>query len=174
MTSINLLPQAAGPSKKVLKTSKMLRKVMTISGLVIFAAGTVMLAAFLFLTQESSTNSQSQANLISSIESLQETEQKLILVKDRLHKIQKIKSDSPGEGGVDELGKIVSFFPDGVTVEEARIIGKTIEIKLIAQNSDQLDQILSLLTLENYANIELSSINYSSIRGMNMSLKVII
>lgn len=174
MSDINLLPHASGPSKSVLRLSKNLKKFLTFSSVLVIGAGVVMLGAFVFFSQEANTKDEEQKDLIASIRSLEETEQKLILVKDRLHKIQKVYSKSANEKGVEELDTILGFLPDGVLVKEAKIIGNTVEIKMSAQNTDQVSNVLSSLTASSYTTVELTSLNYSTLRGLNMSVKVIL
>ena len=82
--AINLLPTDLSPKGPVIKLAKSLKNI-AIAGFVVFIISLVSLIVFLlFISTNLSSSTARQEQLKTSIKSLEQTEQRLVMVKDRL------------------------------------------------------------------------------------------
>src|SRR4030042_2652884 len=114
MAAINLLPKDLLPSAGLIKTAKLLKNLLTL-GFGIFTIVLVGLVAFFVLNSISLRSSTArQEELKNSIKALEQTEQGLVLVKDRLTKVKEVLAKDSGAEEGDNPAKVSSLTTAGV------------------------------------------------------------
>jgi hypothetical protein len=171
MPGINLLPKDLLPDPNVLRLSNILRSVATIA-LAVFILVLIGGGAYYALNAVSLNASlKNQARLKASIEDKQETEQSLILVKDRLAKINDIKSKPSADQEVVRLSTILGGIPAAALLTEA-VLGKdATDTTFVVADSTLLSQLLANVVLNtDYKRIDLLSFSFSPTAGYVVSL----
>ena len=92
MANINLLPTELKPKGQILKASKLLKKVSLVALLVFIVFAVLVFGSLIFLSTSIKSSQSNQEDLKSKVKALEQTEQRLVLVKDRLKKIAKVFS----------------------------------------------------------------------------------
>ncbi len=171
MPSINLLPKDLLPDPSILKLSKLLKSLVTI-GLTLFVIVAALATAyFIFNSVSLKSSQQNQAKLETSIKSLQETEQGLFLVKDRLGKVKEVYGKPSVSKEVNGLSSILSTVPPEATLTEA-VLGKgTTDTTFMVKNSTLLTQLMAgIITKTEYTRIDLLSFSFNPTLGYIVSL----
>lgn len=174
MAAINLLPTDLSPKSSIAKISQAIKSI-SIAGLSAIVLGAIGIIAFLIISSLQMRNSQSrQEQLKSNIQSLEQTEQRLVLTKDRLKYANSVLGKETATESIDEMALLFSTLPDDVEVRESQITSVKTEISIIAKSSSGLTKTLaSLLATEYFENIKLTSfafnINTGYIVGITLS-----
>ena len=171
MANINLLPPELEPKGKYLKLIKTLRRLafISVSAFILLAA---IMGVFLFILGRQYSNAlKTQEKLKSEIQALSQTEQQLILQKDRLAKIDVVLKISSARQEIEALASNSSLLPPGVKVKDVRIDSGIAEISF---NSPDLNSISSLLAIivnqTSYKKIELLHFEFKPLEGYIMTL----
>jgi len=171
MARINLLPQELKPKGYVLKLSKTLNKLALISIAILLAAAFVFLGSFIFFSQQTKASLGRQESLKSEIRALEATEQKLILVKDRIQKIGKVLNV---ENTTEELGvlkQIVEILPEGVSFNSVGISDSSVELEVTAPNLLSIGQFfLSIINSQGFQKVTVTGFSYKLETGYVVGL----
>jgi len=97
------------------------------------------------LNRSLSGTKQRQESLKTSIKALEQTEQRLVLVKDRLDKAESVISLANTSEEELALQQILSLIPDGVVFLKSSLSTEAIEVEVRAQDSITLSRLLSVL-----------------------------
>jgi len=158
---INLLPQGLKPKKYALTLSKNLKKVLIIGFCLFAILATVSLATIFVLSARMKSSVAKQDDLKSEIKNLEQSEQKLVLVKDRLGKIESILK---GESASDEITTLIETsqkIPEGVSFKKANLSKSSADVTVSTANSFYLARFLAVLIGSgSYRRIELLSFSY--------------
>jgi hypothetical protein len=173
MTNINLLPSDLGPKASVLKIAALVKKVET-AALAIFCIFILLTVGYVYYLNAQLTKSNAkQAALQTSIKSLEQTEQKLFLVKDRLAKIRSVQADAGVDQEFADIGKNLIGNVGGVTFKRIDTAPGKAEIVGSAQTSAQLGTFLDLvLTNPLYKKVQLTAFSYIPASGYSFGLEV--
>ena len=169
MPVINLLPKDLVPREGVLKTASVLKKVLIIgfTGLIILIVS--LIAVFLVLSGRYDDSIDRQKELKNQISALEQTEVRLVLVKDRLVKANQVLALDSAESEMTSLDSLIGILPDGIVVETADLRSAMSEMTLSAPNSSSLAEFLAkLISAGIYQRIELLSLDYSEAKGYEM------
>ncbi len=172
MAGINLLPQELKPSGYAIKASKKLRQfaILSIVVLVIAAIGFTVVSAYLSIqTKRIATN---EDKLKRDIKNLEQTEQKLVLIKDRLSGVEKIISNKSAQEEVAVLKSIIEKNPQNVKILGAKLDTKEIIISLGFENSSYISTFYSLLLNSNFKSIALESFNFNPKTGYTVDISI--
>lgn len=171
MATINLLPTELLPSAGLLKTAKLLRSILTI-GFGIFVVAVLGLVGFFSVNTLSLRSSTArQEELKNSIRSFEQTEQGLILVKDRLSKVKEVEGKENAQNEIDALSTLFSQVPAGVTLSEAVISKEQLDTTFAVGNSAVLGQFMAgLIATEGFTKIELLSFSFNPTVGYLVSV----
>src|SRR5229473_1748050 len=121
MAKINLLPIELSPSRGSVKVAATIKKItIVVSGIFLFGA---LVGVMFILLQRSQVSALSakEKSLTQSIQSLQDTEQQLFLVKDRISKIKQVYGKPGAETAFHSLNTILTNLPPNVTVNSVEI-----------------------------------------------------
>jgi len=174
MVDINLLPSDLTPKKAIIKVSKTVKKVSIIGYSAIIVLALIFGGAYILLFNQITKTERSQSDLKNTISSLEQTEQRLILVKDRLAKVDQVMKKPSANLEVDNLEILKSLFPEGFSISEAEITNKGNEMKFRVPSSKALVEFLAnLFSSGTYRNIVMMEFEYRKSTGYLLTLKLV-
>ncbi len=170
---INLIPAEMAVPARAVKVAKVINNISLVGVVVLILSIVVIGGLFFYFNSENDNLVNSISSLKSRIVSLEQNEQKLVLAKDRISKInivQKLKSVSGEVGRFKKFSEIVASVP-GAVISEANLTSKGSEVSLLAQSTDSLSGILvPLASLDEYRRITLSSLGYNPNSGYILTI----
>lgn len=172
-TKINLLPTQLAPKSSVVKLVKLIKRgvIVGFSLYVIAAVGSI--ASFLFLSNRLETQSLSEDTLKISIKALEETEQRLLLVQDRLGKAEVVLGKATTKEEVASLDSFVGELPEGIFFTKAKLFPDRYVVNISSQSSEDLATLFSDLSVKkNYKEAVLTSYSYSEEGGYSVVLEL--
>jgi Tfp pilus assembly protein PilN len=174
MAGINLLTTDLAPKASVVKASGAIKKLTTLGIIALVVSLCVSIGLFLTFNNQLRTSSARTSQLGESIRALEQTEQRLVLIKDRLSLAKEAQLRG---GSVQELlaiQKVVDSFPEGIRVQKFKIEKDIISASITAQNSTALTQMLAILvSTEGYTNVELSALTFVPSTGFSTNFILI-
>jgi len=170
-SEINLLPKEISRGKDVEKTLKLLQKI-AVSVTVVFILILVAGGAFYFLMANRLSNAENeQKTLISNIQSLQSTEASLILLRDRIQKIQGTLSARTNELAFSKQETILGLAPEGVTFKESDIQDSGSTVEVISPSSLSFQNLITRLVAQgNFVSLTLKELSFSPFTGYSILL----
>ncbi|MBU0572255.1 hypothetical protein KKH23_01125 [Patescibacteria group bacterium] len=173
MPAINLLPTDLSPKSSIAKASQIIKNA-SIVGLVLVIVSAVGIIAFLVITSFQIRNSNIQQDqLKAGIKSLEQTEQRLVLTKDRLKYASEVLGKETAVGAIEDLDLLFSTLPEEVEIREAQVAAAKTEISIVAKSSSGLTKTLaSLLATDYYENIKLTSFAFNINAGYIVSVSL--
>lgn len=173
MKTINLIPSEMTVPTKTVKLVKVLNKISTIGAIILILLISILISGLVYFNIEYKKSVSNTNVLKDRIITLEKSEQKLILAKDKLSKITYIKSIDVVDDELTnfiELKSLVSS-PSASTFTEISIDPVKTELSLSFPESLSLSSaIKSLSALNKYKRIILSSLGYSKSSGFLISL----
>ena len=170
--AINLLPTDLAPSSPVHKMADVMKRVgigATVAFILFLLASGVYL--IIISTQLRSSNT-AQEQLISSIQSLEQTEQRVVLVKDRLQKAKTILGEKTAKTSLGDFETFQQGLPDAVVLTEVEISPDRSEATLLTSSSASLVQVMgTLFALDLYDKVQLKSFGFTPISGYLVTLE---
>lgn len=170
---VNLLPpeySVSGPLSKALKTLRTLN-VILLAAFIIFATG---LGGYILFSvfQQRSLNEQ-EAQLKAQVTAQQQSEQQLVLMKDRLGKIQTLKTVSGAEENLEKIDPLVASITGDNLLTELEVDSRKIDLSVLIRTNSQLSAFLgSLRSQEVFNTIVLSSFGFNPASGYLVSLNL--
>lgn len=171
--AINLLPTELSPRGPAVKAANALRRFI-IFGFIAFALSVLgLIAFFVFVTTQIGSSNQRQESLKGSIRSLEQTEQRLILVKDRLAKIKNALGEEKMRSEVENIDSLLTNTAGNVVVTEVDVSKDKTELTVQATSSTSVAQFMAVLLVTNlYEKIDLSSFGFNPQVGYLISLEM--
>jgi hypothetical protein len=171
MAAINLLPTDLAPKSAYVKLASNLR-VLAFVGTVIFLLGLLgMVAVYIINQGELNASLTKQERLKTSIRSLEKTEQQYVLLKSRAQDISKINEKGDVVDDVEMIEFLLSTVSGIADFTSAEISEKDVEFSLVVGSSKNLAQTFaSIISLDKYSTIALSSFSFASSGGYNISV----
>lgn len=171
MSEINLLPQELKPRGSILKLSKNLKNIALLALVTLLLFVTLSLGAYFILDNRTSASTTNQEDLKQQIKALQQTEQRLVLIKDRLGKINSISKGPRANDEVERLNIVSTLFPENTYVEAVELGVKNAAVVI---SSDTLDNIAaylaSVVSSGEYVQINLAFLEYDPKQGYVVGL----
>lgn len=171
MPAINLLPTDLSPKSSIAKASQVIKNA-SIVGLVLVIVSAVGIIAFLTITSFQIRNSNTQQDQLKvGIKSLEQTEQRLVLTKDRLKYANEVLGKETAVGAIEDLSLLFSTLPENVHIRETQVTVTKTELSLVARNSSDLTKVLaSLVATQYFENIKLTSFAFNINLGYVISV----
>lgn len=171
MKDINLILQERKPSQTAQKFSKTLYKFFTIFLTLFLVTSITSMAIIVLLSFKIKDLKTQKTRLETQITSLQKTEQKLVLIKDRIEKINEIRSQ-------DKIKDQIVIFKDNLSLIQnpSKITGikfsQTLPIiSVFTDSSPNMTKYLNTLTdTGKYSDIEIVSLSFNPLKGYVMDL----
>lgn len=171
---INLLPTELAPSKGVSTSGKALNRIaMFMVGILIVAIASGG-GLILFFSNQLTNESQKQTDLKATISSLQNTETQLVLLKDRLDKIQSVLDQRTNESAFNNQQSVVAAMPQSITFQSSNTESGESELQLnMPQSSEFRDLMGQLLSRTDLKSVVIQDLTFSSISGYKLILQLI-
>ncbi len=171
--AINLLPTNLVAQGPVIKITNTLKQIVTI-GFSVFILAVIMVAAYYLINFFTIKNSLTkQESLKNNIKALEQTEQKVFLIKDRLDKIKIASGVESADKNLEKLEGFLSLISQNVIISEAQISSKNTEVSIIAKSSDALTSFMgSLMATEVFKTIDLTSFGFNPVNGYFITVEV--
>lgn len=171
--NINLIPTEMAVPARAVKLAKTISKISIIGSVVLFLSILVFGSYFTYLTLENKKVAENVERLKESVVELSQNEQKLILAKDRLSKINVVKKVDSSNQHLENyrafLNDILSIGSFQIT--EANLSTKGIELNLIVNDSTSLSTILKALeAINGYDRVVVSSLTFNQGSGFIANL----
>lgn len=170
MPAINLLPEELAPKGPMARLANFVRKVTIYGYLLFLTASFGLLSIFLFDNLTLRERVATGERLKDSIRAQEQTEQGVILIRDRLGKIKDL-GDNPTEVSIESLAALATALP--VNVSEVEVVGEETEVTVTVANSSLLKLFLdSVVLLEKYKSIQVSSFGFIPQGGYQLTLEL--
>jgi Tfp pilus assembly protein PilN len=162
MAGINLLPQEHRPRGVILKVSNIIKKVVIVGYIIFMVIAVGLVTTVVILGQRIRSSELRQEQLKVQIEALEETEQRLVLVQDRLNKVVAIRNADSASEEISVLKEVTDNLPEGVLFSYAELDNKSTSITVVADNSTSIGNFLAFLVAQpDYKKVELLSLKLS-------------
>ena len=166
MAAINLLPTEISPKGPVAKISNLIKNFAVISFVLFLLTALGMLAVFVLNSVQIRSLNESSEALKTSIESLETTEQSLVLVRDRLTKVKLVLADKSGGDEAEGLGTVTSGLPASVALTEAVISKDVLDTTFVATDSQGLTALMArIISQEAISKVDLVSFSFNTNAG---------
>lgn len=169
---LNLLPQEAVIAPGFGKTLSTI-KTVGIVGLAVFLFFALGITGFLIYSSLSlQALTTQQANLKIRIKTQETTEQKMVLLKDRLAKISTVKSSPSIQKDLSQAGSLLASLPVGVALSELNLDQKKTDMSLIFATSSDLNSFLAFVkTKTEFKRATLTAFSFNPLNGYTLSLR---
>lgn len=173
--NINLLPVDLSAKSGIAKLAALLKRTsffMLATFLVLgFLAGAFII---FFSIQLDSTNKTNQ-NLSAQISTLEVTEQKTVLIKDRLQKVKSLGTQKDVLSGVDAVNTITETLPSGVSLAEVNLdTSGTVQFSFNVTDSSTLVSFLAnLVSQTDFKNLSIKSFSFTPVTGYLVSFEAV-
>jgi len=172
--SVNLLPKELKPKKYIVKISKVLTNVSLIALLVFIISAVTITGVYFVVSGRLKTSQEKHQELITQIKALEDTEQKIVLIKDRLEKVGEMKSRPSATERVDILEDVLNISDGIATVYGSTLTDDKASILVAADSSLNLTRFLSgILLTGGFKNIEMLSFDFNRNLGYEMEFEFI-
>lgn len=170
---INLLPKEFTVSKEVSDASVKIKKYLWTS-LGFYVVILAICGSFYYYFQTTLTNLESdQVRLKTNIQSLQETEQQLILTKDRIAKIQTVLASRQNEEVFNKQKTVVDQMTDAMNIENSNITISNSLLTFTSRSSLQLVSFMSSIASKSETlGIVMDSMSFNPFTGYTLGLEI--
>lgn len=173
MAKINLLPVDLSPKSGLNKIAAYLKQISIYAMIVFLALGMIAGGFFIIMASQARNLENKQEALKVQLESLGQSEQSFVLVKDRLAKSKQVLGQTKSAETLASVDSLIAKMPAGVTVSEAEVSSDKTEINFLARSSTELPAILgTALVQTDFTKIILKSINFNPSSGYLVTLEV--
>lgn len=174
MGRINLLPDSFKIKPSTVKTSELLKKIYIVLFVLIFISVATSIGLFYMYNSKIKDAETRKQSVITQIKALEETEQRLILVKDRLEKVEQISKASSAEKELKGFDFLVNDIDLYVVIE--RVVAENNSLTLNIKSNSTVETFDFLDSVEDsgeFSSIAIKSMRFNSGTGFetDMSLK---
>jgi len=174
MAQINLLPTDLAPKASIIKASGTVKKTLSIGFFIFILMAIGIGAFFIFYSKELKTSKAKVAELQSNIKALEKTEQRLLLVKDRLDKAKQVLGSATASDEIDNAYTLISSLQQDVGLVNADFKEEETNITFFAPNTVSMSQtVKTITTLGLYTGIDMKSFNFVPEQGFLLSFKLL-
>jgi Tfp pilus assembly protein PilN len=151
-----------------------LKKTSIISLFIFLIAALSLTGAYFYFLQRTKASISEHERLKTEIRALEATEQRLILVKDRLTKIESVYGTNDAEEEISAFETVSSFATEGVFVNDLDIQKDSLAVSLTASSLSELTRFTgNLVRLGGFNKIILNSMEFDPEEGYVVSLSAI-
>ncbi|OGM18455.1 hypothetical protein A2686_02515 [Candidatus Woesebacteria bacterium RIFCSPHIGHO2_01_FULL_38_10] len=173
MDGINLIPQEIKPKANVLKTANLLKKIAITESIFLLVFAIIVFGSIFILSSRLKDSHSKDDKLRSEIKALEQTEQRLMLVKDRLGKIENIYSWDDASQEVLIAEGVVNTLPEGVVLRSAVLKETQVNLTIEVVNSESFSNLLSsLVNSGKYKTIKIESLDFDPEKGYIIELAI--
>lgn len=171
---LNLLPQELAVNKKVASMAKVFRtlNIVALTLLLIFGVG--LLVFFLFTSSELRNIQADLSSLESQIRSQEVTEQKIVLLKDRLVKIKSINSIESSRKNLQVMTPVLASLPLDSSLGELSMDTQKIDASFTFRSPTSLSEFFRALSnFDDFSTISLNNFGFNPSAGYLVSLRFV-
>lgn len=173
MSAINLLTTKLAPKTAVLRIANTLKMVGMIATVVYFVSILLMVAIFIINQAQLSSIKKRQQVLTTSIESMKQTEQQHMLIKNRLSEIDKIGEKGNAMDDYEIFADMYKSMPEGSVLKDASVVVGKVETSFLFDRSSTLTTSLAkIIGYEDYAKVNMSSFSFQPEQGYLVSFEM--
>ena len=173
MAALNLLPKDLTPKQGVVKVAGFIKKIDMIGFSVLIAILVILIGLYLYINSKVEESITKQENLKIQITALEQTEVRLVLVKDRLKKASVILSANTVKDEVIDLNSLTNILPEGTEIIKSNVTQDKTTLTITVVNSASLSKLLALLVSSGiYREVKLNSLNYNQLTGYSLTLEL--
>lgn len=166
MAQINLLPTDSAPRPTVIRTSGVVRKILTVGFIIFIVAATVLAALYFFYSRDIKASSARTSELKTNIKALEVTEQRLLLVKDRLEKAKLVLGMDTTMDELEAADTLLSSLPPETTLSSAEFKVNETVMTLGSPNTGVLTRVIGAITSGGiYKNVDMTSFGFTPETG---------
>ena len=171
MSKINLLPSDLLPKKSITKLADILTKISYASIAIFLLFILTILGIFIINSSNIKKIKTQEDELINIVKQYEQTEQQIVLAKDRIEKILKIWEKTGIQKHLSGLEKLLEL-SSGISLNEMDISSSKSEISLNSMSSLSVSQFMSSLVLSDiYKFIKLKNFSYNPNYGYRITLE---
>lgn len=172
MADINLLPIDLAASGPMNKTARRLKNLSFLALSLFLISVVTLIGYFYYLNSEVKKSERRQELMINTIKSLENTEQKYFLLKERIGKIKTVFAMESSDNNIVNAEYLLANLSEAV-VNEIQVGYKKINGSFVFNNSSQLSDFLEiLLQNDELQEVKLKSIQYSPKTGYSIDLEL--
>ena len=170
MAEINLLPKDLSPNRGSYKFVIFIRKAtLYVAGIFLFTA-LLSVIFIVYLTSQLNASIVRQTSLKQKIQALQQTEQKLFLIKDRADKIKLALADANVADSLTTINKTLANLPDNVSINDVTISSTKGEFSVISKDSVTMAAFLNAIVVSGiYKQLTLTGFVFTPTNGYLIS-----
>ncbi len=170
--NLNLLPENLTSKKGTVSLVKLLRSVTLISLILTIILGLGLVSFFLISSFELKSLEADVKNLEESVKAQQQTEQKIVLLKDRLGKIKSTKGASSLSKPLNDVKPVLDVISSDVLLGELNIDAQRIDTSMTFRDSIALSNFFEKLsTIKNFSQITLTSFGFNPLTGYLVGIR---
>lgn len=171
MSEINLLPQELKPSNVAVKFSTKLKKFAILFTVLAILVLVFYLGFDFVLKKRISDSLSSQKSLETQIKALEKTEQRLVLVKDRLDKINAVSQKPNANDEFARFNEVLTLFPEEVRIDEVEMNESRLDLKVDSDNLDNVASYLaSVISSGKFMRVNLIFLSFNPNQGYSVGL----
>lgn len=170
---INLLPESLAEKRLKGKFWDTIRKITPIS-IIVFIALAVLVGTYLLLLTLQIRSSRNNIEILkSNLVAVQQTEQGMVFLKDRLKLIEAVLAEKGASEAISNFGTLASLLPPSLILIEVKITGEVTELSYIARASADLATLIRTISEDpNYKKIKVRSFNFNPTSGYLVTLEL--
>lgn len=169
---INLLPKEFIKGKYN-KNVSLIKNLSYFVVFIFFLGNSIGLGANFYFNNNLKNINNNQSRLKNSIQGLEETEQRLILAKDRIQKIQTILTARTSEEKLNKHKMLIENMPSNVLLEAQNIDASRSSLELSSSNSrDLVNFMASILARDDFDSIVLENMSFNPFQGYKVRLEI--
>jgi len=171
--AINLLPTDLSPKGPVIKLAKSLKNIAIVGFVVFVISLASLIVFFLFISTRLSSSATRQDQFKKSIKSLEQTEQRLVMVKDRLKYTKQVLGKANAADDLEQLKPLLLSLPESASINQVDIAKDKVELTILVTDSSGVSQSLATLMAANlYEKIVLLSFSFNPNTGYFINLEL--
>lgn len=167
MPDINLLPQDIKPKESAIKISNNLKKLAILILLIFIVSLSISYAGIFFFNQKTKSSLKKQGSYKAEIAKLERTEQRLVLLKNRIDKINNLMSKPSVNKDVLFLENINSMVNrEQIKLPTVEVALNENQVEIVSANlSDVKNLVSDLLNSNKFSNIYFLTFGYDQKNG---------
>ncbi|MBN1168784.1 hypothetical protein JXA63_02740 [Candidatus Woesebacteria bacterium] len=166
MTKINLLPDSFRVKSSSVRTAELLKKIYAILFVIVIIAMSTSIGLFYMYKTRVGEAEERKISLERQIKALEETEQRLILVQDRLSKVQQISEIKDVNEGLGVFEFVLDNSESKIIIGNVTVGEKSIEMQVSSESTLDTFQFISMLKdSQEFSDITVLSMNFSPRQG---------
>jgi Tfp pilus assembly protein PilN len=175
MSDINLLPVTTKNQNGTTRIASAAKKIGIIASVVIFLIVLVVAGIYGFFYVNGTVTTSSITTVEDQIKAQEVTEQKIVLLRDRVAKASNIINNQTSDNNINAFNDILSHVPEGVSLQEVKVLPAEMTVIIEADQSRQITEFIRILTESGkYAQIETTSMDFSSKDRYHTSFRLVL